>query len=92
MVDLLKTTGSGGGGEKEYTVPLDVMQTISKNFSELQEHFEKVTKQEMKTGDERGGEVVGPRVLRIKSVHTVYNSPQPQPPMPEASPSGTVAR
>ena len=93
-VDLLKPN------EKEYS--LDVMQTFSKNFTELQEHFDKVTKQISTPAQETAAaaavkvveETEVPKVLRIKSVHTVYNTPQPQPPLPPevSSPSGTVAR
>ena len=80
VVDLLnkETTPDVIKDEQTYAVPLEVMQSITKNFSELQQHFEKVT------GEHQEEE----RVLRIKSIHTVGKDLIP----PPISPSGTVAR
>ena len=79
--------------EQGYSVPMDVMRTIHKNFEQLQRHFDKVTeeKADKKEIPEVPEEPVQPRYLRIKSIHTLKTSDEEEIPLP-APPSGTVAR
>ena len=74
-VDLLKPN------DKEYS--LDVMQTFSKNFTELQEHFDKVTKQISTPAQETAAAEPAPEddfdFVRIASLEVVRPAPALRP-------------
>ena len=65
--------------EDAYSVPIDVLQTISKNFEKLQENFEKTTATTptessvtaTSENDVAGSTTDENRVIRIKSIRTV---------------------
>ena len=63
--------------EDAYSVPIDVLQTISKNFEKLQENFEKTTATTESSvtatseNDVAGSTTDENRVIRIKSIRTV---------------------
>ena len=65
--------------EDTYSVPIDVLQTISKNFEKLQENFEKTTATNptessvtvTAENDVAGSTTDENRVIRIKSIRTV---------------------